>query len=111
LSQTWMVWQAGGRNLDVFPAGLVCCVLVFLSAFLPLLGEKVFGEFGFHSGIYPAFRPLLGEEIFNIFSFHSSISFVYAVIGILFALSGVLEHFFLAHSLSGAAEVGLRQPV
>lgn len=103
-SQAWMVRQAGGKTPAIFPAGLVCIVLVFLSAFLPLLGEKAFGTFGFHSGIYPAFLPLLGDKVFSMLGFHSSISFVYAVVGILYALYGVLEHLFLVRSLSPAVE-------
>jgi hypothetical protein len=110
-SLAWMVRRAGGKNLAIFPDGLVCIALVFLSAFLPLLGEEVFGTFGFHSGISPMYLPLLGEKVFRMFGFHSSISFTIAVVGILYALYGVLEHLFLVRSLSGAADVAEKQPV
>jgi hypothetical protein len=82
IGQAGMVRQAGGANLDIFPAGLACIVLVFLSALLPLLGKSVWMVFGFQSGI----------------------DFAGAAVGILFAAYGVLEHFFLVRSLAPAEE-------
>ena len=88
LSQAGMVRQAGGQNLAIFPAGLVCIAFIFLSAFLPLLGEKATEMAGFHSGI-----TLAG-----------------AVVGILYALYGLLEHLFLVRSLASASGVNREQP-
>lgn len=82
LGQVGMVRQAGGKNPAIFPAGLVCIALAFLTAFLPILGEKVTGLFGFQSGI----------------------SLAGAAVGILYAVYGVLEHFFLVRSMAPAVE-------
>ena len=79
----WMVRQAGGRNLAIFPAGLACIVLIFLSAFLPLLGDEVAVRIGFPSGW----------------------NFTIVAVGILYALYGVFEHLFLVRSLSSAEAV------
>jgi hypothetical protein len=83
-SHTWMVQQAGSRNLAIFPAGLVCIALVFLSAFLPLLGDEAIGKVGF---------------------LRSGENFVVVVVGILYALYGVFEHLFLVRSLAPSREV------
>ncbi|MBN1438262.1 MAG: hypothetical protein JW929_02540 [Anaerolineales bacterium] len=109
-SQMWMVRQAGVKNPFLFPAGLVCIALVFLSAFLPLFGENTFGTFGW-GGVNPAFLPLLGDKVFGAFHLRSSISFVYATVGVLYALYGVMEHFFMVRFLSPAAKEIQRQPV
>jgi hypothetical protein len=66
----------------------VCIALICLSAFLPLLGEKASEMVGFHSGI-----TLAG-----------------AVVGILYALYGLLEHLFLVRSLASASGVNREQP-
>jgi hypothetical protein len=87
LGQLGMVRHAGGKNPAVFPAGLVCITLIFLSAFLPLLGGEFSENFGFHSGI-----ALVG-----------------AVVGILYALYGVLEHLFLVRLLAPAGKVAQKQ--
>ncbi|MBN1438263.1 MAG: hypothetical protein JW929_02545 [Anaerolineales bacterium] len=86
-TQAWMVRQAGGWDWTIFPGGWICIALVFCSAFLPLLGEETIGRLGFAAGL----------------------NLVGAAIGILYALYGVLEHFFLARSLPAPAEEAARR--
>ncbi|MBN2085156.1 MAG: hypothetical protein JW748_08000 [Anaerolineales bacterium] len=84
----WMVRQSGVRSPAVFPAGLVCIALVFFSAFLPMLGMDVAATLGFQSKI-----RLVGF-----------------VIGWIYVMYGVFEHFILIRSLSLALEADHSQP-
>lgn len=88
-TQAWMVRQAGSKNLALFPPGLVCIALIFLSALLPLMRDKAAGLFGFHYAM-----TLVG-----------------VVIGILYMFYGVLEHLFLVRSLGSAGAADQKQSV
>jgi hypothetical protein len=55
---------------------------------------------------FSAFLPLLGEQFSMLFGFRSGISLAGAVVGILYAVYGVLEHFFLVRSMASAVEAG-----
>ena len=84
-----MVRLAGVKSLTIFPAGLLCIAEIALSAFLPLLGEKTLGVFGFRD---PTFL-------------------VYAVDGIITVVYGLAGHLFLVRSMPSAGEVRHEQPV
>jgi hypothetical protein len=84
LGQWGMVRQSGGKYPVAVPAGWICIALVFLSAFLPLLGGKAAGVFGFHSAF----------------------TLVSVGVGFLFALYGFFDHLFLVRAMAPAAEPG-----
>ena len=84
-----MIRLAGVTSPAIFPAGLLCIAEIALSAFLPLLGERLPGVFGFRNPLF----------------------LVYAVDGIITGIYGMAGHLFLVRSMTPAGEANHGQPV
>jgi hypothetical protein len=84
-----MLRLADVKSLTIFPVGLLCIAEIALSAFLPLLGEWVWGVFGFRNPMF----------------------LVYAVDGIIMVVYGIAGHFYLVRSMLSAGEASHGQPV